>query len=376
MRSSVVARSVFGVVLGVALAGCGWMSDDKGFIVDRTDDYLKTQERPGLEIPDDLTETTVGEPYAIPPISSEDRSTYAKRAPRPQPIYTNDSSRGVKIQKLGDRRWLVLPEPPAVAWAKIKQFLNENGIDTSFEAAREGRLTSVWLNLDGGRFRDVVRLSIQQGKADAGIFGGRERIEVAVEQGMRAETTEVHLRHDNDELSGPLPEQLTAAELGRSSSDVLEVEEALLRELGAYVASDVSSQVVSMVGRDIVGTTKAQLETGSSGHPELHLNLDFDRAWASVNQALDNAEVEVTNQDRDAGVFFIDLPEKALTGEEDSGFFRGLLGGRTGNVLSLQIRLTPRDEGGFLVRALSEDATPTAPELARDVLNLIKEYAV
>ena len=84
----------------------------------------------------------------------------------------------------------------------------------------------------------------------------------------------------------------------------------------------------------------------------------------------------MTNLDRTAGVFFIDLPEKALTGEEDSGFFRSLLGGRTGNVLSLQIRVAPRQGGGYLVRARSEDATPTAPALARDVLNLIKEYAV
>ena len=363
------------LVAALLQSGCGWMNDDRGFIVNRSDDYLEAKERPGIEVPDDLSTERVREPFAVPPINSRRAETFPARAPRPQPIFANDSSREVKIQKLGERRWLVLPEPPAVVWPKIKQFLADNGVDTTFEAVREGRLTSVWLDLEGGRFRDVVRLAILQGKADAGLTGGRERLEIALEQGLRPDSSELHLRYDNSGIDGALAVGPSSAALTALSSDALVVEEKLLRELGGFLASDVSAQIVSMMGREIVGATKARLDTDGSGQPVLLLDLDFDRAWASVNQALDNAEVEITDLDRTAGVFYVDLPERALTGEDNSGLFRGIRG-RRGSVLPMQIQVLAAPAGGYQVRAMDRNAERPPAELARNVLNLIKEFAV
>jgi outer membrane protein assembly factor BamC len=191
---------------------------------------------------------------------------------------------------------------------------------------------------------------------------------------MQENTTEIHLRHENDVLlSNAEPDK---RHIGAIVSAVVGVEEGLLRELGGYLASEVSSQTVSMVGRELVGATKAELSNDDQGQPILKLNLDFDRAWASIGQALQNAEVEVTDLDRSTGIYFIDLPEKALTGEENSGFFKRLLGGRGGDVLAMQIRVTELSSGGYKVQALDADAEPAEPELARDVLNLIREFAV
>jgi len=367
------ARIGAGMIFCLALGSCGWWSDDKGFIVDRSEDYLKAEEGEGLAIPEGLDSAAVQAPFAIPPITTANASTYPNRAPRPAPLYANGGTQDVKIQKLGERRWLVLHEPPAVIWPKIKQFLAENGVETAFEEAPKGLITTDWIEV-GEADRDVVRLVIQQAKSDAGVSGGKERINIGVEQGMRENTTEIHLRHENDVLQAatePSSRRIAAIE-----SALAGVEEGLLRELGAYLASDVSSQTVSMVGRELVGATKAELGNDSQGQPILKLNLDFDRAWASIGQALQNAEVEVTDLDRSTGVYFIDLPEKALTGEENSGFFKRLLGGRGGDVLAMQIRVTELPSGGYQVQALDADAGPAEPELARDVLNLIREFAV
>ena len=38
----------------VLLAGCSWLSDDKGLFVDRSDDYIDAREGPELLIPNDL----------------------------------------------------------------------------------------------------------------------------------------------------------------------------------------------------------------------------------------------------------------------------------------------------------------------------------
>jgi len=266
----------------------------------------------------------------------------------------------------------VLAEPPSVVWPKVKQFLAENGIESDTEMALTGRIITDWVQVDGEDNRDVVRLAIAQGKKDSSSLGGRDRVNFSVEQGMRDSTTEIHVRHQNDVLGSDA--ELSHDKLLSSESAVLAVEESLLRELGGYLASEVSSQSVSRAGQDLVGASKAELATASDGQPILRLNLDFDRAWASVTQALDNAEVEVTDLDRTEGVFYVDLPESLLSGEPER---RGFLGRkRQGALLAMQILVTPATSGGYQVRAVDKDAAAIEPLRAREVLNLIREYAI
>lgn len=360
------------VVLGL-LSGCSrWLDDDKGLIVNRSDDYLDVPLRDGLEVPGDLSAGRVTEPFAIPQIANTSGTTYPEKAPRPTPIIATAETKGAKIQKLGDRRWLVLAEPPSVVWPKLKQFLAENGIASDTETALSGRIVTDWVEVDGEDNRDVVRLAIAQGKKDSSSTGGRDRVNFSVEQGMRENTTEVHVRHQNDVLGSgaELPDDKVLS----SESAVLAVEEGLLRELGGYLASEVSSQSISRAGQDLVGASKAELATAQDGQPILRLNLDFDRAWASVTQALDNAEVTVTDLDRSEGVFYVDLPESLLSGEPEK---RGFLGRkRQGELLAMQILVKPAVAGGYQVRAVDKDAAAIEPLRAREVLNLIREYAI
>jgi len=355
------------------LGGCArWLDDDKGLIVDRSDDYLDVPLRDGLEVPGDLSAGRVTEPFSIPQIANTSGTTYPKKAPRPAPIIAGAEEKGAKIQKLGDRRWLVLGEPPSVVWPKLKQFLAENGIDSDTEAALRGRIITDWVQVDGEDNRDVVRLAIAQGKKDSSSLGGRDRVNFSVEQGMRENTTEIHVRHQNDVLGSA--DELTDDKLLSSESAVVAVEEGLLRELGGYLAAEVSSQSVSRAGQDLVGASKAELATATDGQPILRLNLDFDRAWASVTQALDAAEVSVTDLDRSEGVLYVDLPESLLSGEPER---RGFLGRkRQGALLAMQIQVTPDTTGGYQVRAVDKDAVAIEPVRAREVLNLIREYAI
>lgn len=479
--------------MGTALlgSGCSLLSDDRGLVVDRSKEYTTVEEHGPLKVPDGLEPAAESAAFALPEIINTNGAIFPDRAPRPQPIYADDRNKGVKIQKLGDRRWLVIGERPAIVWPKVKQFLAENGVATTFEAAVLGRVRTQWLEVgDEQRFRDVIRLSIQQGKqaaaprlapqpaaadtsdpvasselddadqtsaaagsdvavgpapagpqpppepevpieidsgalanalgvgigaldptnvlgqlSDPGIgdsaegvglgvgplpevgddseptepeivafVGDRERIIFSIEQGMRDDNTEVHIRHQIED--GDFVNDLEGEAFATTGSAVKEVEENLLRELGGYLAAEVSSQSVSKVGETIIGSTKASLDTAGDGQPILRLSLDFDRAWASISQALENAEVPITERDRENRTFFVDLPERALTGEENSGFFKRLLGAGNGSIVPLQIQLRPIADGGYQVRALDTDAQPADVELARDVLNLLREFAI
>ncbi len=361
------------VVLALGLSGCGrWLNDDEGFIVDRSDDYLDAEVRDGLAVPPDLNAGRVDDPFAIPSIANPKGATFPDQAPRPVPILAKNQAETVKIQKLGERRWLVLTEAPSVVWPKLKQFLAENAIDTVTEEALKGRITTDWFDVEEDEYRDVIRLAVAQGKVDGSASGGLERVNFSVEQGMREDTTEIHVRHQNDLLDEAV--DIADAQLLSTESSILAVEESLLRELGGYLASEVSSQSVSRVGQSLVGATKAAIDTDSAGHPVLLLNLDFDRAWASVSQALDNAEVSVTDLDRSEGVFYVEMPEEVLTGETVK---RGLFGRRRGGeLLPLQIIVVAADDSGYQVSAVDAEAVALESDHARNVLSLIREFAI
>jgi len=274
-----------------------------------------------------------------------------------------------------ERRSLIRPQGryrPSVVWPKLKQFLAENAITTVTEEALQGRITTDWFDVEEDEYRDVIRLAVAQGKVDGSASGGRERVNFSVEQGMREDTTEIHIRHQNDLVDAAV--DIADAQLLSTESSILAVEEGLLRELGGYLASEVSSQSVSRVGQSLVGATKAAIDTDSTGQPVLLLNLDFDRAWASVSQALDNAEVSVTDLDRSEGVFYIEMPQAVLTGEPAK---RGLFGRRrSGDLLPLQIIVVPAEDSGYQVSAVDAQAVALESDQARNVLSLIREFAI
>ena len=107
------ALPVVATLVALVLSGCGWLSDDRGLIVDRSDDYLDAQERPALLVPEDLSGVAIREVMVIPPIQDRVGSeTYPDKAPKPNSLYVRDEAQSVRMQSLGDRRWLLVPQPP------------------------------------------------------------------------------------------------------------------------------------------------------------------------------------------------------------------------------------------------------------------------
>ena len=136
MRLLFSVLSIFVLFPYLALSGgCSWFNDDEGVFVNKSDDYLDARERSGLVIPADLNQDRVGDPFPIPPTPTQlNPEFYPQRPPQPSAIYANDNRDVVRIQSLGERRWLALPESPSTVWPKVKQFLAENGVPVAGES--------------------------------------------------------------------------------------------------------------------------------------------------------------------------------------------------------------------------------------------------
>ena len=363
------------------VAGCGWFSDDKGFFVNRSDDYIDARQGPALVIPDDL-DRTIEDPFPIPAIPEQQNPRfYPGRPPMPGAIYASDNREEIRIQRLGDRIWLVVPEPPTTVWPKIKQFLADNGVAVGSEAPASGRITTEWLAIADEPYRDVVRAVLREARSEepGGRFTGHERLLLRVEQGIRELTSEVHVRHQSDRGAIVNPDAIVDLEPIRS--DLVPVEREFLSELGAYIAARVAEQTVSMVAFEIAGQEKAEIGRDEAGNPVLRLFLDTERAWATLDQALDAASVEIIELDRVAGTCLIHVPEAAFAGpvaEQGRGFFRRLnpFGGAGGeSAADLLLRVSQVEDGHYAVTAHGVNGEPVSDDYRQQVLTLIREFA-
>ena len=361
------------VLLALFASGCGWFSDDRGFFVNRSDDYIDAQEAPRLVIPEDLGET-LADPFPIPPVPAQENARfYPGRAPLPDAIYANDNRDAIRIQRLGERIWLVVPEAPTTVWPKIKQFLAENGVGVVSEQPGRGRITTEWLSIEDEPYRDVVRSLLKDVKSSPSQ-DGRDRLLLQVEQGLRELTSEVHMRHQADAGAGT--EREAPGDLDQLASGLVEVERRLLNELGAYIAARVAEQTVSMVAQEIVGQVKSELARDEAGQPILRLFLDEERAWATLSQALDNAGIEVLEIDRQSRVHHVRIPEEVLLGEEKRGFFRRIFSSRGGgDVPEVALRLTEEESGHYALSVRDRAGQSVPAEFAQQVLVLVREFS-
>ena len=356
------------------VTSCGWfMSADEG----NSKSYINVVAQKPLEIPEGLSADRIRDPFPVPQVAEQvNPDFYPKRPPLPDALYANDNRKEVRIQKLGDRRWLALPESPTTAWPKIKQFFADNGVDLLFEDTNLGRIETESLEITQDTYRDVVRSTLAQESASP---DGQHKIILEVQSGLQTNSSEIRLRHFylSQDLAGRISERTTMAD----SSDSVEVEKKLLSDLGSYVAARVAELTVSRVALTVGGSAKTSIQRDAKGRPVLQMLLDKDRAWATLGQAVRNAGlagITSISEDPADGEIVIRVPRGLLIGENGRGFFCRMTFSCAKKsdfryVLKMKELAGKADIQEVFVSRVSE--MPITNELSQQILVLIKEYA-
>ena len=349
-------------VLLIAVTGCRWLNDDSGLVRNTSNDYIEAEQTEPLIVPADMSAERIRNTWPIPEIEAKPLARhYPGEAPKPDAIF-GEAQEPVKIQKLGGRRWLIIADEPSTVWPVVEQFLIDNGIDIASEQPEEGRIDGAWLSVGGGDHKDVVRGAISEHKQDA---AGRDRIRFKIEQGIRYGSSEIHIRHENDVLAQPKADWPAMSALDN-------VEEALLSEFGGYYAAGITTQSVSMLASRISTANKAVIDRDGQGYPRLRLNVDFDRAWAVVQQALQRAEVEIGSRERSEGLFQVKITKDVLGGQRKSLLSR--LWPSDGEARFLDIRIDASG-GSQIVQVFERDGELAPGEISQQILVMLREFA-
>ena len=352
------------LLLGASqLIGCRLLGDDQGLFVDPRDDYLAAKTGKPLVVPDGLAGVGITDPWPIPDIVDQPvENLYPDDPPRPAVLVGRDFD-AVRIQRLGTARWIVLGDPPAQVWPMLKQFLAQSGVAIGREDPRQGIVDSAWLVVADAEHEDVLRSAIRDGRAKHVEGGGaalppsRDRLRFRVEQGIRRGSTEVHVVHQR--AVGMGDERAPA---------IVEVEAEATAKLAEYFAAGVGG-AVSMVGREVASARKAEVVKDETGYPALRLNIGFDRAWVTVGQALERAEITVS-ADRESATYRAEFPTAGA-----AGWLRRIVpGGDRGGDVSVRIQVEKLAQG-CVIRVAAANGDRLALALAEEVLVTLREYA-
>ena len=293
-----------------SLAGCSGFGS-------KSTEYKGAQARATqpLEVPPELTAPTMDDRYAIPdPRAQTTYSQYSQRGSAPL-IQGGGSTvlpkiDGVRLERHGDQRWLVVKGEPDKVWPVLREFWIDSGYALQREQPETGIMETDWLDDKSKIPQDFVRRTI--GRVIEGLYSTprRDKFRTRLEKGAEPGTTEVFVSNRNVEEIYTTSTQDRTIWQSRPADRELEAEmlSRMMVKMGAAEAQVAAAKATAAPVRAgqapvPVEARNAVLENAGAG--PLVVNDSFDRAWRRVGLALDRVGFTVEDRDRSKGLFFV-----------------------------------------------------------------------
>jgi outer membrane protein assembly factor BamC len=340
------------------VAGCGTIDKVKGeFLPDKKKtDYREASEAPTLEIPPDLTASSIDDGLVVPDIApasgSASLSDYSRERANTQTIRTAavlPKQDNIRVMRDKNTRWLVIQGTPQQVWPRMREFWLQSGLLIKREDPRIGILETDWAENRADIPQDFITRNISKLFDSIYSAATRDKYRVRLEQGSEPGTTELFLTHRGAE---EVVEQSTGSGTiwkPRPSDPELEVE--MLRRMMVFFGVEEDKARNQFASRE-KRVERAELTQGVNGDASLLVKDDFARAWRRTGLALDRVGFTVEDRDRSRGLYYVRYidPVKDSNAKKE----KGLLDKLTFNLFSDDEDV--QDKSTYLIRLQEQDA--------------------
>ncbi len=314
----VVQIGLCSVVL-VSLVGCSAV----GLGSKRIDYKAGAQNVPALELPPDLSTPVADDRYKVPGAEGETVASYsdyskggANSAARSNGTTASTvlpETRGVKMERNGAQRWLVVSDSTDNVWGVVKSFLQETGLSIKSEDQTSGIIETDWAENRANIPMDGIRNIV--GKVFDNLYssGMRDQYRVRLERSKDGVSTEVYLTHKGME-EVLATDGNTSKWQARAADPELEAEmlQRLMVRLGGSAAQAASAVATSasvaptgVAQGGVGGDGRASLQEIFDGSSIMVINDAFDKSWRRVGLAIEQSGLAVEDKDRAKGVYFL-----------------------------------------------------------------------
>ena len=360
-------KSTFSLALlaaAISLGGCSILEGGKV-------DYKSTAKPVALEVPPDLSQLKTDSRYTVVngavsalPVKSADTAGQpdAKAMASIAPLEIADA----RIERIGDKRWIVIKRAPEALWQPIKGFWQESGFPLSMEQSEIGIMETEWVENRAKIPQDFLRSAIS--KVFDNLYSSPEQYkfrtrlernpngetEIFVSQRSRVETYTSELKDRTVWQSGPVDPEVEAEFINK-----------LLRKLGA-----VSNQPAGSKSASVLQPTVNLSATSST----LDLSEGFDSAWRRVGLTLDRSGFTVEDRDRSKGLYFVRYAHKAP--DADAGLMQKIMSFKWGSdskdASALKYQIEVKSTGAqSAVKVLDGKGQADTTDAGRAILKLL-----
>ena len=317
LTSKVASQLMAVALLSVFLSAC-----DSIPFIDNTSDYKGAGHAKPLEVPPDLTGVNSSDAYSVPG-GSTTYNTY-NQAQEGQEVGVEKvlpTTEGVRMEKAGAQRWLVVKAPAEKIWPVIRDFWIDQGFAVRVENADTGVMETEWIQADAIKAAEDKR-NIGQ-KFDKWLdklsgLADRRKFRTRLERGEKEGFTEIYMTHRTvssapDDGKNEIQTQLGKIDTGyradgnkgnkAEEENDADLDAELLRRL--MVKLGLSEKQAQQIAANPASEKHAEVTKEADSSVTLRLNDPFDRGWRRVGLALDRIGFVTEDKDRSKGVYFV-----------------------------------------------------------------------
>lgn len=308
--------------IGIGLTATLLSACDSIPFIDNTSDYKGAGRSKPLEVPPDLTSVNSSDAYSVPG-GSTTYNTYnqAQEGQEPGVEKVLPTSDGVRLEKAGAQRWLVVNAPAEKIWPAVREFWIEQGFAVRVENPDTGVMETEWIEADAIKAQDDKK-NIGE-KFDKWLdklsgFADRRKFRTRLERGEKDGSTEIYMTHRTvttapDDGKNRVRTNYGEVETGyrlegtkpenRAEENDGDLDAELLRRL--MVKLGVEEKRAQQIVANPVIEKRADVVKESDSSVTLNLNDGYDRGWRRVGLALDRVGFVIEDKDRSKGLFLV-----------------------------------------------------------------------
>ncbi|OYY50358.1 MAG: hypothetical protein B7X98_01305 [Methylophilaceae bacterium 17-43-7] len=308
--------------IGTCLIACVVTACDSIPFIDNTSDYKGAGRSKPLEVPPDLTAMRTSDAYSVPGSATYSGYSQDQEGQEVGVEQILPTTEGVRMEKAGAQRWLVVTAPAERVWPVIREFWLDQGFAVRVENAETGVMETEWIEADAIKMKEDARNVGEKFDAWLDKLSGladRRKFRTRLERGEKEGTTEIYMTHRTvagapDDGKNVVNTQLGKIETGyridanekkvntaEQFDNDLDVE--LLRRL--MVKLGVAEKQADQIAANPVNPQRATVVKEADSSVTLNINDSFDRGWRRVGLALDRVGFVTEDKDRSQGIFFV-----------------------------------------------------------------------
>ncbi|MBT3197423.1 MAG: outer membrane protein assembly factor BamC [Gammaproteobacteria bacterium] len=266
--------------------------------------YESSVETRALDVPPDLTTSTVQDLYRVPG-GVTTLSSYQAEGGRAEGMATVSAvipeQKEIRVMRDGNQRWLVINATPDQLWSKLREFWLKNGFLIEREDPRIGIMETDWAENRAEIDDGLIRGFLSKAMDTLYSTGTRDKFRIRLERGESKGVTELYLSHRRME---EVPSGDSFVWQPRAAMAELEAE--LLSRIMSFLgmaSAKANATLAELEGKGVV--EQARMVETEEGEKFLLVKEGFSRTWRRAGHALDRIGFTVEDRDRSKGIYYV-----------------------------------------------------------------------